>query len=72
VAWQTKARRLRHMLCPWPSDGVPGHDWYVILADLEGLLNLKVNPGAAFTTGLGILAPFVSILITAVGMPPPK
>jgi hypothetical protein len=41
-------------------------------ADLDGLLNhLEVNAGVAFTTGLGLLAPFASSLITAVGIPTP-
>jgi hypothetical protein len=53
LGWQTKARELRDALCPLPSDGAPSHDWHVNRADLEGLLNLKVNAGAAFTTGLG-------------------
>ena len=71
LGWQTKARDLRDALCPWPSDGAPTHDWYINRADVEGLLNLKVSAGASFTTGLGLLAPFASSLITAVGIPAP-
>lgn len=66
LAWHTKAGELRDALCPLPPDGHSNHDWYVSRADLEGLLNLKVSAGAAFTTGLGLLTPFLSSLITAV------
>lgn len=66
LAWQAKARELRDALYPLPPDGCPNHDWYSSRADLEGLLNLKVNAGAAFATGLGLLTPFASSLVTAV------
>jgi len=72
IAWLSKARMLRDELCPWPSDGIPGHEWYVSRVDLEDLLNLKVSASAAFTTGLGLLAPFASSLITVAGISPPK
>jgi hypothetical protein len=52
LAWQARAGELRDELHPLPTDGRPNHDWYIGRADLEGLLNLKVNAGAAFVTGL--------------------
>ncbi len=66
LAWQAKARALRDALYPIPRDGHPAHDWYIGRGDLEGLLNLKVNAAAAFTTSLGLLTPFASSLFTAV------
>jgi hypothetical protein len=65
LSWQTRAGELRDELYPLPPDGRPNHDWYLGRSDLEGLLNLKVNAGAAFVTGLGLLAPFATSLIGA-------
>jgi hypothetical protein len=64
--WQNRAEELRDELHPLPPDGRATHDWYTSRADLEGLLNLKVNADTAFIRGLGLLAPFAGSVISAV------
>lgn len=65
LAWRTKAQEVLDAVYPLPHDGRPNHDWYIGRADLEGLLNLKMNAATAFATGLGLLTPLASSLISA-------
>lgn len=66
LAWQTRAAEQCDRLYPLPPDGRASHDWYIGRSDLEGLLGLKASVGVVFTTGLGLIAPFASSLVSAI------
>lgn len=65
VAWQERASELRDALHPVPEDGRPEHDWFQARDDLDALLATRASAGRVLATALGVLAPLMASVVSA-------
>jgi hypothetical protein len=66
TAWQAHASGLRDRLYPVPDDGCAVQSWYDGRSNLEALLEMRQGFFSRSLTVLGLLAPLISSIISAV------
>jgi hypothetical protein len=66
TAWQGRAGGLRDRLYPVPDDGCAAQSWYEGRSNLEALLEMRQGLFSRSLTVLGLLAPLISSIISAI------
>jgi hypothetical protein len=66
IAWQTRISSFRDHLYPIPEDGDFSKEWYEKRSNLEDMLAMRLGLPGRFLATVGILAPLIGSIITAV------